>query len=175
MSAAPASRLAPAARCCPPTGANQSVLGTATDLAGNSDTTTADGIEIDATKPTNIAFTGVLNYVFGDAQTTPTCTADWTTPPCWTAVWSAGPAPRSVRRRGRRPRQTTPGNTDTLTATYQVAPWTMTGFYSPVDMNGVWNAAKGGSTIPLKFEMFKGSVELTDASASGPDGGEDRV
>jgi hypothetical protein len=56
------------------------------------------------------------------------------------------------------------GNSATLTTAYQVAPWTMTGFYSPVDMNGVWNAAKGGSTIPLKFEMFKGSTELTDAS-----------
>jgi hypothetical protein len=28
-------------------------------------------------------------------------------------------------------------------------------------MNGVWNTVKGGSTVPLKFEVFAGA-ELTD-------------
>jgi len=31
-------------------------------------------------------------------------------------------------------------------------------------MGGVWNTAKSGSTIPLKFELFVGSTELTDAA-----------
>jgi hypothetical protein len=35
------------------------------------------------------------------------------------------------------------------------------GFYQPVDMNGVWNTVKNGSTVPLKFELFAGSTELT--------------
>jgi hypothetical protein len=39
----------------------------------------------------------------------------------------------------------------------------LTGFYQPVDMNAV-NTAKGGSTIPLKFEVFAGSVELSALS-----------
>lgn len=38
------------------------------------------------------------------------------------------------------------------------------GFYSPVDMNDVFNVVKGGSTVPLKFEVFAGSTELTDIS-----------
>ena len=38
------------------------------------------------------------------------------------------------------------------------------GFYQPVDMNGVWNTVKGGSTVPLKFEVFAGLTELTDTS-----------
>jgi hypothetical protein len=33
-----------------------------------------------------------------------------------------------------------------------------------VDMNGVWNTVKG-STVPLKFEVFSGSTELTNTSA----------
>ena len=43
--------------------------------------------------------------------------------------------------------------------------WTLKGFYQPVDMNGVVNTVKGGSTVPLKFEIFAGSSELTDVSA----------
>jgi len=31
-------------------------------------------------------------------------------------------------------------------------------------MAGVWNVLKGGSTVPLKFEVFAGSTELTDTS-----------
>jgi hypothetical protein len=51
-------------------------------------------------------------------------------------------------------------NTDTVTIT--VLPWTLKGFYQPVDMNGVYNTVKGGSTVPLKFEVFAGFNELTD-------------
>jgi hypothetical protein len=43
--------------------------------------------------------------------------------------------------------------------------WTLNGFYQPVDMSTgpttVWNTVKGGSTVPLKFELFTGSNELT--------------
>ena len=41
------------------------------------------------------------------------------------------------------------------------AGWTLKGFYQPVDMNGVWNTVKSGSTVPLKFEVFAGTTELT--------------
>jgi hypothetical protein len=57
------------------------------------------------------------------------------------------------------------GRTATATRTYTVKPYTLTGFYQPVDMNGVWNVVKGGSTVPLKFEIFAGTTELT-ATAS---------
>jgi hypothetical protein len=40
----------------------------------------------------------------------------------------------------------------------------LSGFYQPVDMNGVLNTVKGGSTVPLKFEVFAGSTELTDTA-----------
>lgn len=41
-------------------------------------------------------------------------------------------------------------------------PFTVSGFYQPVDMGNVVNSAKGGSTIPVKFEVFQGATEITD-------------
>ena len=43
--------------------------------------------------------------------------------------------------------------------------WTLTGFYQPVDMNGVFNTVKNGSTVPLKFEIFAGPTELTNPAS----------
>jgi hypothetical protein len=57
------------------------------------------------------------------------------------------------------------GNTGTGTFTVTVRSLGLTGFYQPVDMNGVWNTVKGGSTVPLKFEIFAGSTELTTVAA----------
>jgi hypothetical protein len=41
----------------------------------------------------------------------------------------------------------------------------MKGFYSPVDMGNTVNTVKGGSTVPLKFELFAGSTELASTAA----------
>ena len=40
----------------------------------------------------------------------------------------------------------------------------LSGFFQPVDMTGIYNTVKGGSTVPLKFEVFAGSTELTSTS-----------
>jgi hypothetical protein len=56
------------------------------------------------------------------------------------------------------------GNTAIASHTYTVLPWTAKGFYSPVDMGGIWNTVKGGSTVPLKFELLA-SAELTSTAA----------
>jgi sugar lactone lactonase YvrE len=42
--------------------------------------------------------------------------------------------------------------------------YTFSGFLPPVDMGGVWNTVKGGSTVPFKFEVFAGPTELTDVA-----------
>ena len=51
-------------------------------------------------------------------------------------------------------------------ATASILAWTTKGFYQPVDMSTatmtVWNTVKGGSTVPLKFELFAGDTKLTD-------------
>lgn len=59
------------------------------------------------------------------------------------------------------------GNQGTLNRSYTVLAWTLSGFYRPVEMSSgetVWNTVKGGSTVPLKFEVFAGSTELTDTA-----------
>jgi len=43
-----------------------------------------------------------------------------------------------------------------------VVPWSVKGFYAPMDMGGVTNTVKAGTTIPLKFEVFAGDREITD-------------
>jgi len=53
----------------------------------------------------------------------------------------------------------------TGTATFKINPFRLGGFYQPVDMNGVVNTVKAGSTVPLKFELFSGSTELTGTTA----------
>jgi hypothetical protein len=57
------------------------------------------------------------------------------------------------------------GNSASASATYTVLAWTVRGFYQPVDMGSVYNVVKGGSTVPLKFELFAGSAELTDVAS----------
>ena len=49
-------------------------------------------------------------------------------------------------------------------AEFTISHWTITGFYQPVDMNGVVNTVKGGSTVPLKFNIYAGNVERTSVS-----------
>lgn len=43
-------------------------------------------------------------------------------------------------------------------------PLAISGFYQPVDMGGTYNIVKGGSTVPMKFEIFDGAAELTDTT-----------
>jgi hypothetical protein len=57
------------------------------------------------------------------------------------------------------------GRTATATRSYTVKPYTLTGFYQPIDMNDTVNTVKNGSTVPVKFELFKGGTELTSTSA----------
>jgi hypothetical protein len=57
------------------------------------------------------------------------------------------------------------GNTTADTRTYTVRPWTLRGFYDPVKMHGQWNRGRGGSAVPLKFEVFQGRHALTGTSA----------
>lgn len=56
------------------------------------------------------------------------------------------------------------GNTSTETITYTVLPWTLKGFYQPVDMNSIVNTVKVGQSVPLKFEVFAGMQEKTSAT-----------
>lgn len=52
------------------------------------------------------------------------------------------------------------GNERSIERTYTVEAWKLDGFYRPVDM-GKLNTIKAGSTVPLKFNAFKGDEPLS--------------
>ena len=55
------------------------------------------------------------------------------------------------------------GNATTVSADYTVSSWSTTGFGSPVSARTV-NSVKGGSTVPVKFSLSAGSIELSETS-----------
>ncbi|MEX2556896.1 MAG: PxKF domain-containing protein [Actinomycetota bacterium] len=148
-------------------GAGQSANGTCWDLAGNSAGASQAGIAIDLTDPYGIQWLGGpadgASYYFGSVPAAPTCSASDDLSLLDSCVvtghaTSVGSHTMTATATDRA------GNDATATSSYSVLAWTLRGFYSPVDMNGVWNTVKNGSTVPLKWEMFAGSTELTDTS-----------
>ncbi|CCG01894.1 PxKF domain-containing protein [Blastococcus saxobsidens] len=149
-------------------GAGQSVTGTATDWAGNTATDAVSGIDVDLTDPT-AGFDGSIGSVyFGTVPPAPTCTAGDTATGsgaagCVVTGYSTAVGTHTLTATA----TDVAGRTGTERLTYTVSAWTLNGLYSPVDMNGVWNTVKGGSTVPLKFEVFAGSTELTTTAGIG--------
>jgi hypothetical protein len=148
--------------------AGQSASGTCTDKAGNvSATATASGINIDKTAP-DVSLVGGpqdgQSYYFGAVPAAPTCIASDTLSAldgsCTVSGYGTVVGTHTVTASV----SDLAGNSASATATYTVLAWTLNGFYAPVDMNGVWNTIKGGSTVPLKFDVFAGPTELTDPS-----------
>jgi hypothetical protein len=151
-------------------GAGQSASGTCTDEAGNvSEPASAADIDIDKTAPTNLAFSGggIADggaYYFGFVPTGPSaCSADDSlSGVAGCTVTGGGTSVGSHAFTA-----TATDNADNVAErrlSYEVRSWTLRGFYAPVDMNGVLNTVKSGSTVPLKFEILVGSTELTDVA-----------
>lgn len=148
-------------------GAAQSVNGTATDAAGNTTPDTASGINVDETGP-SVSLVGgpadASTYYFGFVPAAPTCNASdglsGLDGSCSVSGFSSAIGTHTVTATA----TDKAGNTSTATSTYTVNAWTLSGFYQPVDMGGVLNTVKGGSTVPLKFELFAGPTELTDTA-----------
>jgi hypothetical protein len=140
----------------------------AKDVAGNTQVskTTADLFGIDTIAPQGIVFSGITDgqtFYFSDPLPTVTCSADDDSFGPVTCDVTPQSLPTTVATHTlTATAEDTAGNSATATITYIVNPWTLKGFYQPVDMNGVYNVVKAGSTVPLKFEVFKGSTELTD-------------
>ena len=58
----------------------------------------------------------------------------------------------------------------TATTTASINAWNVSGYYQPVSMTPanspvVYNTVKGGSTVPLKFNVYAGSVEQKTTAA----------
>jgi hypothetical protein len=147
-------------------GANQSATGTCTDQAGNTASDTQGGIDIDLTPPTNIQWVGGPAdggaYYFGFVPSAPTCTAEdalsGLASSCMVSGYGTGVGSHTMTATA----TDRADNVATATRTYSVLAWDIAGFYRPVDPMPTVNTVKAGSTVPLKFEVFAGALELTD-------------
>jgi hypothetical protein len=146
-------------------GADQSATGTCTDNAGNPSVDSVTGINVDRTAP-EVSWTDPItdgsSYYFGAVPAAPTCSATDALSGLDGACAVGGYA-TTVGTHGLTAGATDlAGNVSQLSSSYTVMAWTLNGYYKPVDMGGVWNTVKNGSTVPLKFEAFMGSAEITD-------------
>ncbi len=137
-----------------------------TDAAGNEATGTAVSVKIDKTAPTNLQFSGLAGapFYFGyvPAATSFTCSAEDALSgfdTCDVTGYSSAVGTHTLTATA----TDNAGNEATTTTTYQVLAWTVTGFYAPID-KGIHNTVKSGATVPLKFEVFAGSTEVTSTS-----------
>ncbi|SFS09377.1 Ig-like domain (group 3) [Microbacterium sp. cf046] len=159
---------------CLPASGSTFGLGTTTvtcnamDAAGNAAEPATFLVKVVDTTAPSITWVGGPanggNYVFGSVPPVGTCTAtdivDGSVA-CTVTGYSAAPGSHTLTASA----TDAAGNLGTRTRTYTVAAWTLGGFFQPVDMGGVWNSVKGGSTVPLKFEVFAGGTELTSTIA----------
>jgi len=141
----------------------QDVAGNVTDSGAKSAT-----VKIDTVAPSVSLVGGPAegsSHYFGSVPAAPTCTASDATSglaeDCTVGGYGTGVGSHTVTATAK----DKAGNTSTVSQTYHVLAWTGKGFYSPVDMSGVVNKVKGGSTVPLKFELFAGATELTSTAS----------
>jgi hypothetical protein len=143
--------------------------GSVTDLAGNTATSIdSAGFNVDLSDPTGVAFSGTIadgaSYYFGSVPAASTCSANDAISGlagCVVSGYSTAVGAHTLTATA----TDNAGRTATAELTYSVLAWTLSGFYQPVDMGGIWNTVRGGSTVPLKFEIFAGTTELTDLDA----------
>jgi hypothetical protein len=148
-------------------GAGQGVYGRAVDWAWNYGNGGVWGINIDKTAPTVSLVGGPANgasYYFGAVPAAPACSASDALSGlyggCSVTGYSTAVGSHTVTASA----TDKAGNSASASATYTVLPWSLAGFYPPVEMNGVYNVVRGGSPVPLKFEVFAGQKELTSTS-----------
>ena len=133
------------------------VLGaTCKDLAGNTGTASYS-VMVDKTLPI-VALTGGPagggSYYFGAVPGAPTCSASDALSGlagCAISGYSTVVGSHTVIATA----MDRAGNVKTASATYTVLPWTFRGFYQPVDMGGVWNTIKGGSTVTAHVRSLR--------------------
>jgi HYR domain len=139
------------------------------DNAGNTAASIdSAAFKIDLSDPTAVTFVGGpsdgASHYFGDVPAAPTCTASDSVSGirgCTVTGYSTAVGPHTLLATA----TDNAGRTTIAKRSYTVLGWTAKGFYAPVDMGGVLNSVKGGSTVPLKFELFVGATEQTATSA----------
>lgn len=158
---------------CTPASGSTFALGATTvtcvaaDAHGNQSSGTFTVTVVDTTAPAITWVGGPAagsTHVFGSVPPVPTCTAvDLVSGsvPCQVTGYGTAVGSHTMTATA----TDGAGNTASPTRSYLVSAWRLGGFYQPVDMNGILNTVKGGSTVPLKFEVFAGATELVGTSA----------
>jgi hypothetical protein len=142
--------------------------GPVSDAVGNSAASIdSAAFKIDLSDPTNVTFVGGPaangSYDFSDTPAKPTCAANDAVSgvaSCDVTGYSTAVGTHTMTATAK----DNAGRTATATRQYTVKAWTFKGFYQPVDMNDTVNTVKSGSTVPIKFELLKGTTELTDTA-----------
>jgi len=151
-----------------PDDTNITVNGTCTDNAGNS-ATGSFTFDYDATPPI-VNISGIINgqrFDFGDSLPSVTCDATDNLSGIESCTITPATLPTSVGTHTiTATAKDKAGNEASTSIQYTIVAWTIKGFYQPVDNPPIVNVAKAGSTIPLKFEVFKtvSGEEITDTS-----------
>jgi hypothetical protein len=134
--------------------------------AGGSDTRRVT-IQRDATAPTatfdSPSPADGVHYAWGSVAAAPTCTAtDAVSGPdgCAVTGYSTDTGTHTLVATA----TDKAGNTGSAGRTYTVDAWRTTGFTAPIDMGGVFNTVKNGSTVPAKFTVYAGDAKVTDTS-----------
>ena len=160
----------------------QAVSGSVTDNAGNTATSNVVTVKVDQTAPTGITFNGgIVNgreYVAGSVPAAPTCSATDALSglqSCIVSGYSTELGTHTLTATA----TDNAGNAARTSASEQIVytvvrpPWTIKGFYAPVDGTlssptapvAILNSIKSGATVSLKFEIFDGETEVTDTAA----------
>jgi hypothetical protein len=140
---------------------------TATSAGGS--TSKSVTIKRDATQPGIVWHGGISNgahFVYSTVPAAPTCEAtDLTSGPngCTVTGYAATVGTHTLTATA----HDLAGNTRVETRSYTVDPYTLRGFYGSIQMGGALNVVKAGSSVPLQFEVFAGSTELTETSVVG--------
>ena len=144
-------------------GAGLTAEATVRDVAGNQTTAQSSSVNIDRTGPQVALVGGPADggtYGVGTLPPAPTCDASdglsGLDGACEVEGYGTSPGTHTITATAR----DRAGNASSTSVTYSVGAWTLAGFHRPVEMDAV-NAVKGGSTVPLKFEVFDGDTELT--------------
>jgi hypothetical protein len=128
-------------------------------------------IKRDATAPTVSLVGGPADgssYFYGFLPDKPTCTAEDPTPgsgpagDCTVGDYDQTVGSHTVTATAK----DNAGNTGEDSNAYTVKKWDMKGLYQPVDNKPTVNTVKGGSTVPIKFEIFA-DTEFTSTTFNG--------
>lgn len=136
-----------------------------TDRVGNASVAGAvpsAPLKVDLTEP-SVGFSSTMDssYYFGAVPAAPTCVASdgmSGLAGCTVTGYGTTVGTHTITAKA----TDNAGHVSTASDTYEVLPWSTKGFYHPVDTTaGIVNGVKGGSTVPVKFELFAGETELT--------------